>query len=205
MMNNIIFWLTFSLLTIMIIVFDKKFMMIRDIGTGTPRPYSLSRTIMAWWTVIVFGSFIVILVARGVVPTADISTFYLLSIVWGTIVGATFIDISDQNNPKLTDLGQNMPGSNFWVDILSDKNGINVCRFQTVLINLFFGIWFLSKVFFNVRDAENAPDTVLPYMSINNLLLYGMGSALYLVMKSFENKQKVMQPKPPVIDNEPRP
>ncbi|HVW98664.1 MAG TPA: hypothetical protein VHA56_22035 [Mucilaginibacter sp.] len=188
-MNNLIFWATFVVLLALIIFLDRKYFMLRDNSTALPRPYSFSRVQLAWWSVIVLASFISIFISRGAAPDLNTSTLYLLGISSATTVGATLIDISDQTNPNLTGLAQNIRGDNFFLDILSDKNGVNVHRFQTVVFNIVFGIWFIIFVLQQLNTPSTHADDIMPVISSNNLILLGVSSGLYTALKATENKQ----------------
>ncbi|MGZ3821782.1 MAG: hypothetical protein ACXVB6_14395, partial [Mucilaginibacter sp.] len=149
-MSYFTFWAILIALAALVYFFDRKYFMLKDNGTVLPRPYSFARTQLAWWTIIVVASFVSIIIERGAAPTFDNSTLYLLGISSATTIGATLIDISDQTNPAVTTLGQDMKSDNFFLDILSDKNGINVHRFQTVVFNIIFSVWFIIEVLSNL-------------------------------------------------------
>jgi hypothetical protein len=188
-MNYFIFWATFIVLAAVVYIFDRKYFMLRDNGTSLPRPHSFSRVQLAWWSVIVLTSFIsILIISNGTAPTFNPSTLYLLGISSATTIGATLIDISDQTNPNLTGLAQNMKGDNFFLDILSDKNGVDVHRFQTVVFNIVFGAWFIMYVLQHLGGQIN-PDAVMPVIASNNLILLGVSSGVYTTLKATENKQ----------------
>lgn len=170
--------------------------MLRDNGTESPRPYSFARVQLAWWTVIILVSFISTIILRGGAPTFNTSTLYLLGISSATTIGATLIDISDQANPAVTTLGQNMTSSGFFLDILSDKNGVNVHRFQTVVFNIVFGLWFIYEVLCNLK-TQNDINYIMPVITSNNLILLGVSSGVYAALKTTENKQVTAFPAPP--------
>ncbi|MCR8559035.1 hypothetical protein KXD93_15365 [Mucilaginibacter sp. BJC16-A38] len=193
-MKDLTFWIVFVALVALVWFFDKKYYMLRDNSTALPRPFSFSRVQLAWWTVIIITSFVSIMISRGASPTFDPSTLYLLGISSATTVGATLIDINDQTNPNLTGLSQDVHGNNLFLDILSDKNGIDVHRFQTVAFNLVFGIWFIIYVNNHISDPKTAIDTIMPVVSGNNLILLGVSSGLYAALKSTENKQATADP-----------
>jgi hypothetical protein len=189
-MNDLIFWAIFIVLAFLIYYFDKKYFMLRDNSTAIPRPYSFSRVQLAWWSVIILASFIsIVITSGGTIPTFDTSTIYLLGISSATTVGSTLIDISDQTNPNLAGLSQNMPGDNFFLDILSDKNGVNVQRFQTVVFNIVFGVWFIIYVLQKLSTSGANPNDIIPVIVPNNLILLGVSSGVYTALKSTENKQ----------------
>lgn len=159
--------------------------MLRDTSKATGhQPYSWARVQLAWWTVIVLASFIAILWHMGVAPTLNSSTVILLGISAATTATARVIDISDETN--LLTRHQDDFGKNFFLDILSDQNGVSVSRFQTVVFNLVFGIWFISIVLkcLNSGDADN----IMPVITDNNLILLGLSTATYAAMKTTENK-----------------
>jgi hypothetical protein len=212
-MNNqtviYVFFGIFCGLWIIILLLDKKYFMLRDASMAQPRPFSWSRVQMTWWTVIVLTAFITVIVrTSGQIPTFNDSTLYMLGISSATIVSSTLIDISDRSNPSLTSLGQDMKGVGMIMDILSDKNGINIHRFQNFLFNMIFGIWFLyeslqhlfitpnCKVCTNPADMKACVDcmtayanSIMPVITPNNLVLLGVSSGVYAAMKTTENKQ----------------
>jgi hypothetical protein len=207
-MNYFIFWLVFALLLFIIIYSDKKYNLLRDTSTNAIKPYSFSRVQLVWWTLIVIASFISVFVLKHALPTFDASTLYLLGISTATTATATVIDLSDQKSAALVNngLSQNEAGENFFLDILSDKNGVSIHRLQTVIFNLIFGVWFIIDVLHNlniqnitgswVNCNELATDSfcsyinsILPAISSNNLILLGLSSGTYAALKATENKQ----------------
>ena len=200
-MNYLIYWATFIVLLALVYFFDKKYFMLRDNSTAVPRPYSFSRVQLAWWSVIILAAFIsIIIISKGTAPTFDTSTLYLLGISSATTVGATLIDISDQTNPNVAGLSQNIKGDNFFLDILSDKNGVDVHRFQSVVFNTVFGLWFIIYVLNHLCNAATTPDAVMPVISGNNLILLGVSSGVYATLKATENKQTTASPAAPQAD-----
>ncbi len=194
-MNYLVYWATFIVLFAVVYFFDKYYFMLRDNSTALPRPYSFARVQLAWWSVIILAAFIsIIILSKGSAPTFNPSTLYLLGISSATSVGATLIDISDQTNPNLTNLGQNIKGDNLMLDILSDKNGVNVHRFQTVVFNVVFGVWFIVYVLNHLDSSAASPSTVMPVIDSNNLILLGVSSGLYTALKTTENKQQTVTP-----------
>jgi hypothetical protein len=201
------FWIVFAILAFLILFFDRKYGMLRDISTLTPRPYSWSRVQLAWWTVIILSSFVAIFILNDTTPTLHQSTLILLSISVGTTAAARVIDVSDVNNPTVArhqDLADGSKRSNFLLDILSDKDGPSIHRFQAIVFNLVFGIWFIDTVLANLqkvpqsicdglsgKDLElckaNAVDYIMPVISDNNLILLGLSTATYAALKITEN------------------
>lgn len=189
-MNYFIFFATLIVLAGAVIFCDRKYFMLRDNSTAVPRPYSFSRVQLAWWTVIVLASFISVFISKHLAPDFPTSELYLLGISSATTIGATLIDVSDQTNPNLTELSQDMRSDNFFLDILSDKNGVNVHRFQTVVFNIVFGVWFIISVVHNLNIySANDYEKILPVIADNNLILLGVSSGVYTALKTTENKQ----------------
>ena len=180
--------------------------MLRDTSVANKKPFSFSRVQLSWWSVIVLASFITILITKCAIPTFDSSTLILLGISAATTATATVIDLSDQSNPALQ-LSQNQNGENFFLDILSDKNGVSIHRFQTIIFNLVFGIWFIGELSHNLNihlatydwvtclsNAVKGSDcdyvnSIIPKISDNNLILLGLSSGTYAALKATENKQ----------------
>ena len=193
------FWIAFLVLLAIFIFLDLKFCLLRDSTTTLPKPYSYSRVQLAWWTLVILSSIIAILLVRGEMPTLDSSTLILLGITAGTTVAARMIDISDRTNATVDTVHQDFPGENFLLDILSDKNGVSIHRLQSVIINIIFGVWFIAQVLHHLSGASPCPpgdadcakhplDFIMPVISNNNLILLGLSSGTYAVLKTTENK-----------------
>lgn len=199
------FWALFLLFTAGVIVCDRKFNMLRDLSKASPRPFSWSRVQLAWWTVIILSSFTTIVLLTGHAPNVPSSTLVLLGISVATSTAARVIDLNDQSSP-LVFRHQDIKSANFFLDILSDQNGISVQRFQSVIFNAVFGIWFMSAVLGNLHDPNfcltlfakgdpnlaqcllHSTDFILPVVTDNNLILLGLSSATYAALKITENK-----------------
>jgi hypothetical protein len=209
------FWLPFVLLWIIMIYLDRRSGMLRDSSTANPRPYSWSRVQLAWWSVIVLSSLIAIIwkdmqvAPPANIPTLHYSTLVLLGISAATTTVARIIDVNDKtdNNPALRH--QDLPASNFFVDIISDQNGISIHRLQALIFNLVFGVWFIGTVLYDLvpgndpcslyipgSQLANACkadplDFIMPVITDNNLILLGLSSATYAAMKTTENRSQM--------------
>lgn len=199
------FWGIFILLLAAVIVCDRKFHMLRDISKASILPYSWSRVQLTWWTLIVLSAFTTILLRSGVAPNLHSSTLVLLGISVATTATARVIDLGDQQNTHVF-RHQNLKSTNFFLDILSDHNGVSIQRFQAVLFNAVFGIWFIASVLGNINDVNfclstfsksdpnlaqcllHPADFYMPIISENNLILLGLSSATYAALKITENK-----------------
>jgi hypothetical protein len=199
------FWALFAILTACVVVCDRKYNMLRDLSKASPRPFSWSRVQLAWWTVIILTAFTTVIIQTGHAPNLHHSTLVLLGISAGTTAVARVIDLGDQQNPLIF-RHQDIKTSNFFLDILSDQNGISIQRFQAVIFHAVFGIWFMASVLGNLGDpgfciadfAKGDPnlaqcllhstDFLIPIVSDNNLILLGLSSATYAALKVTENK-----------------
>ncbi|HEX6427751.1 MAG TPA: hypothetical protein VF008_08705, partial [Niastella sp.] len=114
--------------------------MLRDLSKASPRPYSFSRVQLAWWSVIIISAFTTIMLQTGHAPNLHSSTLVLLGISAGTTAVARVIDLADQQN-SLVFRHQDIKTSNFFLDLLSDQNGVSIQRFQALIFNAVFGIW----------------------------------------------------------------
>ena len=193
-MNPIIlFWIVFALMAIIIIYFDKKYSLLRDHSTASIKAFSFSRVQLTWWTLIVFSSFISIIFCNPYhnIPVLMNSTLYLLGISSATMATATIIDVSDKSDRNLTQstLNQNSESQSFFLDILSDKSGVSITRFQAVILNIVFGIWFITKVLGNLNNNAIGINNIMPDISSNDMILLGLSSSTYAGLKSMENKQ----------------
>ena len=185
----VIFWIVFPALLLAVIMLDIKFDMLRDSTTiAKPKPYSFARVQLAWWMTIVLASFITIILCGYGIPTFRESTLILLGIGTGTTAAAKVIDLSDQSKTGLL-RSQDENGRNFFLDILSDENGVSIHRFQTVVFNLTFGIWFIASVLIKLPGiSETNLNEVIPEITDNNLILLGLSSGTYAALKTTENK-----------------
>jgi len=188
------FWLIFAVLMIAVIYFDRNYCMLRDMTTANKhQPYSWSRVQLAWWSVIILSCFVTVIIIRGTAPTLDISTVILLGISAATTATANAIDISDAEKYDRI-RHQNDFGKNFFLDILSDSTGVSVHRFQTVVFNCVFGIWFIDAFLQNLSKGVEI-NSIIPPIANNNLILLGVSSATYAALKATENQTASIEAK----------
>ena len=183
MSPNTIFISILIILFLAVFYFDFKYDMLKDISTAKRKPYSFSRVQLAWWSVIILTSFITIIATKGI-PTFHQSQLVLLGISALTTGSARLIDTSDQSNN--VSMIQNDERQNLLLDILSDSNGVSIHRFQSLVFNITFGIWFISEVLQKLPDS--AASNIMPVLSQNDLILLGLSSGAYVALKATENK-----------------
>jgi hypothetical protein len=150
-----------------------------------PGPYSLAQTQLAFWTVIVLGGFIYLLLLTGFSDSLNNSILLLLGITGGTTGVASFIDYYKKSS-AISKMPEDTPAAaistrvhvSFLKDILSDGINVSVQRTQTLLWNLVLGIYFIFYVIANKS---------MPVFDNTLLVLAGVSSVLYLSSKGPEN------------------
>lgn len=188
MSPQLIFWIIFLILLFAVIYLNLKHDMLKDSSTASKKPYSFSRVQLTWWSVIILASFITIVMTKGI-PTLSESTLILLGISAVTTGSARITDVSDQKNPAITMI-QDEEGENIVLDILSDGNGVSINRFQSVIFNITFGVWFIANVLQNLHLPADSASKIIPVLSQNDLILLGLSSGIYAALKTTENKNQ---------------
>ncbi|SHL92330.1 hypothetical protein [Mucilaginibacter sp. OK098] len=163
-------------------------------GIKKPRPaYSLGRTQLAFWTVIIVSSFIYTIfpgLLKGAISVPDIDpvNLLLLGIAGGTTAVAKVIDTSQQNNQGDAVPQQDIPSKGFFMDIISDEKGVSIHRLQNVIWIIVVGFIYIASV----HQKQILPD----HSVINNQLLglMGISASAYLGLKTSENKNAPVTP-----------
>lgn len=148
--------------------------------------YSLSRVQMAWWTMIVICCYIALWSDSGILVPLSGDTLILIGISAGTAAAAQTIDIGkirvleQSGRSEQTQIRAAIhTNQTFLFQILSDENGINIQRFQSVVFTLFIGIFFVFEV---ITKFE------MPDLDPGILGLMGISSATYAGLKTNEGK-----------------
>jgi hypothetical protein len=148
-------------------------------------PFSLAKTQFAGWTVIIASSYIYLSLCKGDCADAAISktALVLMGIGTGILTAAAIMDKREmqENRPR----HQNRPSRGFFVDILSDENGISIHRFQNFVWTAIAMIVYVNKV----AHVENG--CILPELSDTLLALTGISGVTFLTMRATENKPGV--------------
>lgn len=186
---QVIFWCTLFVLVSAVVYLDLKHGLLRDLSSANYKPYSYARVQLAWWSVIVLAAFISIIFSKGI-PTLDQSTLILLGISSATTAAARVGDASDIS--RGLSRSQDQKSESFLIDILSDANGVNIQRFQALAFNVTFGIWFICQVAYFLPISTD-PNGIIPQIDSNNLILLGLSSGTYAVMKTTENRSSQKQ------------
>jgi hypothetical protein len=141
---------------------------------GGPRPFSLSRAQMAFWSFVVMAAYVFCWMITGELDTISDSVLALIGIGAGTALGAALIDSTG------SDAGQPVqPSAGFLQDILSDGNGVSIHRFQMFAWTVILGGIFCASVY---------ADLSMPEFNATLLGLMGISSGTYLGFKFPEKK-----------------
>jgi hypothetical protein len=200
-----IYFLILAIVSIIVIFISSKTCLLRDMVVHTdtfhanaaqksnkePKaPYSLARTQLAFWTVIIFSSFVYLLFKYHFqIPGLNHVNLILLGIALGTTATGKIIDDSQkQNSPNLN---QDHPSEGFLRDILSDKNGVSIHRLQNVLWTLIVGLIYIQFV----AAQSSLPDETV--LTDNLLILMGVSTGAYVGIKTMENSKDPENPTNP--------
>lgn len=142
---------------------------------GKEPMFSLAKSQLAWWTFLVLASYLLIYCVTGEMTNISITTLELLGISAGTagLSGLLGQPAANALAPPPT------PSRGWWLDMLTDDQGVSIHRLQQVAFTLLLGYLFIRTVYKTVA---------LPEWNENEILLLGISSATYLGLKSQENK-----------------
>ena len=150
--------------------------------------YSYARSQLLWWTLIVITCFVVDFALTSTTTNIMNNTaLVLLGISAGTTVAGRVIDNSQSNASNISQ-HQDEPSEGFWMDILSDQNGVSIHRFQAVLFNIAFGLAFVVQFIGLIPDPIVIGTAVaFPEFDSTTLGLIGLSSGTYATLKFSEN------------------
>jgi hypothetical protein len=150
---------------------------LRDESTKSPKPYSLSRVQLWWWTLIILSSGLAVFGKSGAFPDLNGTCLALLGISLGTAATGRMVDATQASGANRHQ--DRWASEGFWSDILSDENGLSVHRFQLVMFNLIFAAVFVmdTLVAGALREFEPLVLTVL-----------GVSAGGYVSIKAMENR-----------------
>lgn len=138
------------------------------------RPFSLSRTQMAFWSFLVMAAYVFCWMITGELDTISESVLALIGIGAGTALGAALIDSTGAEAAQPV-----QPSVSFLHDILSDGNGVSIHRFQMFAWTVILGGIFCASVY---------ADLAMPEFNATLLGLMGISSGTYLGFKFPEKK-----------------
>lgn len=179
-------WVGRGIILLIIFVFFKlvhKNYFLKGINSGK---YSLSRVQLAWWTMIIICCYIALWSDSGILVPLSGDTLILIGISAGTAAAAQSIDKSKAQSLEQSGAVEQAQtkepihkNQSFLFQILSDENGINIQRFQSVVFTVFIGIFFVFEV---ITKFE------MPDLDPGILGLMGISSATYAGLKTNEGK-----------------
>ncbi len=144
--------------------------------------YSLGRTQLFFWTLLVLTAYIMICLKTDTIPDLPLSVLGILGISVSTTAVSKLIE---NKNKAGIPIDVNAKSEGFFLDILSDGSSINIQRFQNVAFNLFFGVVFLQKAFAN---------HIMPDFDQNVLILMGISAGTYAGLKNTEATKEQSEP-----------
>jgi len=163
----------FFVFLLLFIILSKKTEILRDISVQplASKPFSLARTQIAAWTLVIVAAFVFIWIVSGGLPELNATSLILLGISIATTAAAGVID---SNQIEKGSRPQDNPSRGFLLDIISDGKGVSIHRFQNVLWTLILIIYYISYTFLHLE---------LPNFSDNLLILLGISNGTYLGLK----------------------
>jgi hypothetical protein len=164
--------ISLAALLILFIIYSSRTSILKDTNTtnsDSQRPYSMSKSQLAWWTFIVGFSFVFIWISTHSIPIITGSTWILLAISIGTTAGAKIIDVGQNDNQSL------IKSSGNWLsDVLDDGKGPSIHRFQMLIWTLILGAYFIQQVVVTLA---------IPQLSNELLVLMGISNGTYLGLR----------------------
>ena len=200
MLSHYYFPLIFFLFLILLIWADARFAILRNGSLASS--FSWSRIQLSWWSLIILSSLTSILWVTGRIAEPSLSLLLLLGLSLSTTGVAKVVD-----SVKKAHGGNEAEGKSKGLlkDILWDSSGISIHRFQSLIINLTYGIWFIFYVVRRLdkerhcellsshllKACELEPQNfILPDISDNNLLLLTLSAFTYSVLRTPSSTKK---------------
>jgi hypothetical protein len=154
--------------------------LVRDVGRAVSVPFkqrtfSLARTQMAWWTLIVVGSYIYEWIASGTMPPLSAQALALMGIYSVLTVSSRSVDLNRQ-----TKFPPSSPGV-FFNDLVSDESGVAIHRVQMLVFTIIVGLMFIYQV---------VTTTSMPALEPYTLTMIGISGATYIGLKATEPQPK---------------
>jgi hypothetical protein len=146
-----------------LVVLGRRSDLLRDVGDqpagGLRKPYSLARTQLALWTVVVVGSYLFIWVVLGSTNPMNSTALILLGLSAATGLTANAID----SQPPAAGPAPQVPtpppaptpaSQGFLTDLLSDADGVTIYRLQLAIWTLVLAVVFGYSVWTNLAMPE---------------------------------------------------
>lgn len=192
-------WIAFFILSIVALwLADRQWNILREEGEVDPkagrRAFSLARTQMTFWTFVIAMSVSYIWLVTWNEDVLNPSVLLLLGIATCTTLGAIVVDGSKKESARNTrDTAGAQPDAiaeanktlttptseNFFLDLISDRDGPSISRVQMLLFTL---------ILMGIFVVETIRTLVMPEFSATMLGLMGISSAGYVALKGPEKK-----------------
>lgn len=141
-------------------------------------PYSLGRFQLAWWTYLIIMSFIYIWMCTDELGNLPDSIALLMGITGGTSIVSKISESLKISGPgaapiTIDQFNTNFKSKHFIYDVISDENGISVSRFQFLFFSVFFGLFLVWQVIYNLQFPD-FPSGILLLMGISSTTYAGV-------------------------------
>jgi len=156
-----------------------------------PKPFSLSRSQLGCWTVIISCSYIYLQMCKFFCMTDMGVNSTMLALLGISAITAAAGNVID-NNSSTAQQGLQVPSEGFFKDILSDQNGINIHRFQNV-------IWTIIAIVLYIGKIPHVLCGELPVLDPTLIALTGISSLTYLGLKVNENTTPLLTAPGPAV------
>ena len=159
----------------LLIIIPLKSSILRNNGNPSAT-YSLSRSILFWWTIIIFFSLLFLYTATLEINFFNETTWILLGIGSGT---STITAFSSGSTGKSKDPDEKkFKTIKFFRDIVRGQSKqATIPRLQSILFNLVFGVVFIIAV---ITDLK------LLNFDSNTLILLGVSNSAYAILRQKE-------------------
>ncbi len=143
-------------------------------------PYSLAKTQVAYWTLLIVAAYLMISMVTAALPTIPTGLLGLLGISIANGLFSSIISRPAADAPAVAAKGEvpNATLSRGWFqDVLTDSTGVSVVRLQFVVFNAIAGLYLVRQVL---------ATWALPDFDSSLLALISISSAGFLVQKTNE-------------------
>jgi hypothetical protein len=144
--------------------------------------FSLAKTQMALWTVLIISAYLMIYMVTGELPYLTTGLLALLGI--SLAHGWLSKVINHDQDERVAYRHQDQLTQGFFTDIVTDDKGVSIARLQFIAFNVIAALYFVRYVL---------KQWALPDFDSQLLALLGVSSASMLALKTQENAQATQQ------------
>jgi hypothetical protein len=178
------FWIVMCLAVLLVLVwYGRRTNLLRDYGPepagGALKPFSLARTQMATWFLVVLAAYVFLWLVTGALDTLTTTVIGLMGISAATAVAGNAMDAGKKTTAAAAAAGPaaSAASAGFFTDIFSDERGMSLARLQ-------IGIWTLVLAVIFARSVFR--DLAMPEFDATLLGLMGISNGTYLGFKGAE-------------------